>query len=147
LTFTNGVATGWTAWSAAGSNTITYGAASLNKVAGPYSQYWARNDTATFDGGVYQRIAVQPGVTYQIEAYMKRQSTIAGTSMRFGYDLTGGTDGTAGTVQYTDITGTNNVFNAYSTQVQATGSHITLFARGGHTGTTGGTNAYFYLDS
>ena len=78
--FTGGVGNGWTKWTASGSNTITAGQASVNKHSGSYSQYWARSDTAVFDGGVYQRIAVTPGVTYNIGAWMKRQSTIASTA-------------------------------------------------------------------
>ncbi|MBX7247171.1 MAG: hypothetical protein K1X53_16865 [Candidatus Sumerlaeaceae bacterium] len=138
----------WTKWAVAGSNTITYGQASVNKYEGSYSQYFARADTATFDGGVYQRIAVNPGTQYQVVAQMKRQSVLSGTTMQFGYDLTGGTSGAAASVSYTDITGSvDNVWAGYSATVTATGGFITLFARGGHTGSAGGTNSYFYLDA
>lgn len=144
--FTSGVGNGWTKFQV--TNTIVFGQASVNKYDGSYSQYWARSDTAAFDGGVYQRVAVAPGVTYNIAAFMKRQSTLAGTSMRVGYDLSGGTSATAASVVYTDITGgTDNVWNGYSASVTATGSFITIFLRGGHTGTTGGTNSYFYADA
>jgi hypothetical protein len=120
----------------------------VNKYDGSYSQYWSRGDTAVLDGGVYQRVPVTTGVTYGLSAWMKRQSTIAGTSMRVGYDLTGGTSPTAASVVYTDITGaTDNVWNGYSASATATGPYITIFLRGGHTGTTGGTNSYFYADA
>ncbi|MBX7246141.1 MAG: fibronectin type III domain-containing protein [Candidatus Sumerlaeaceae bacterium] len=144
--FTGGVGNGWTSWISSG--TPTFGQASANKQDGSYSQYWNRADTAVFDGGVRQTITVVPGQQYTIVAWMKRQSTLAGTSMKFGYDLTGGTNGTAASVNYTDITGgTNNVWVQYTANVVATGSSITLFARGGHTGTTGGTTSYFYVDA
>ncbi len=146
--FTGGVGNGWTSWTASGSNTITFGTASLNKVDGSYSQYWRRSDTLAFDGGVLQTVSTTAGATYRIKAQMKRQSTFTGTAMKFGYDLGGGTNGTAGTVVYTDITGgTDNVWVAYDETVTATGSSITIFARGGHSSTTGGANAYFYLDA
>jgi hypothetical protein len=145
--FTNGVGNGWTAWKTNTSKTITYGRASVNKHDGLYSQYWSRSDTSTFDGGVYQVIPVTPGVQYQITAWLKRQSTFTGTFMKFGYDLTGGTNGSATSVTYTDLTsGGNNVWLQYTATVTSTGNSITIFSRGGHTSTSGGTNAYFYLD-
>ncbi|MCC6546296.1 carbohydrate binding domain-containing protein [Candidatus Sumerlaeota bacterium] len=146
--FTGGVGNGWTSWTASGSNAITFGAASLNKVDGASSQYWKRGDTLAFDGGVRQVITVTPGATYRIKAQMKRQSTFTGTGMMFGYDLGGGTDGTAPSVVYTNLTGgTDNVWVSYDVTATATGSSLTIFARGGHSGTTGGANAYFYLDA
>jgi len=146
--FTGGVGNNWTSWTASGSAVLGFGQASTNKQDGSYSQYWNRLDTSACDGGVYQTIATVPGGTYQITAWMKRQSTFTGSTLRVGYDLTGGTSGTAASVTYTDITGgTNNVWVQYSQSVVATGSSITIFARGGHTGTTGGTNAYFYFDA
>ncbi len=150
-TYTGGVCEGWTPWQASGSAAITYGRASLNKYDGSYAQYWDRGDTTAFDGGVYQRVSVTPGATYDITAWMKRQSTFAGTLMAFGYDPAGGTDGLASTVVYQDLTGTSdNVSAFYAATARASagaGAAITLFARGGHSGTTGGTNAYFYLDA
>ncbi|MEO8377988.1 MAG: hypothetical protein ABI579_09985, partial [Candidatus Sumerlaeota bacterium] len=144
--FTSGVGNGWTSYITAG--TPSFGSASVNKQDGSYSQYWNRANTAAFDGGVYQTITTTAGQAYAISAWMKRQSTISGTSMKFGYDLSGGTSATAGTVVYTDITGgTDNVWVHYTANVVATGSAITLFARGGHTGTTGGTSSYFYVDA
>lgn len=146
--FTTGVGNGWTKWQATGSNTITYGQASANKQAGSYSQYLSRGDTAAFDGGVYQTVAVTAGQSYTITGWIKRQSVLAGTFMKIGYDLTGGTNGAAASVTYTDLTGaTDNVWVSYSATVTATGSALTVFSRSGHTGTTGGTNSYFYLDS
>lgn len=147
--YTNGVAEGWTKWEAAGSNAIAFGRAGLNKHDGSYSQYWSRNDTSTFDGGLYQVVAVQPGRRYRIEAWMKRQSTIGGTHLQFGFDPTGGTSGTAASVVYQNIvdSGANDTWLRYQATVLVTTSSLTLFARAGHTGTTGGTNAYFYLDS
>jgi hypothetical protein len=146
--FTAGVGNSWTKWQATGSNTITAGQASANKQAGSYSQYLSRNDTALFDGGVYQTVAVTPGQTYTITGWIKRQSVISGTFMKIGYDLAGGTNGAAASVNYTDLTGsTDNVWVQYIANVTASSSALTVFCRVGHTGTTGGTNSYFYLDS
>ncbi len=126
---------------------IIYGSASINKHDGVYSQYWSRNDTALFKGGVLQKITVTPGKRYQLSAWMKRQSLFEGTSLEFGYDLAGGTDGMAPSVVYTDLAGQgNNVWGEYNALVTATGGFITLFARAGHAGTTGDTKAYYYLD-
>jgi len=145
--FTSGVGNNWTKWEAPGSSAITFGQASVNKHDGSYSQYWARSDTSLFNGGIYQKITVTPGTTYKISAWIKRQSLLTGTSMEFGYDLTGGTNGMSSSVVYTDLTGaTDNVWVAYNATVTSTGGNITLFARAGHTGTAGGTNSYFYLD-
>ena len=145
--FTSGVGNGWTSFTVSGSAALGFGQASVNKKDGSYSQYWNRADTSACDGGVYQTFSTTPGQTYQIDAWMKRQSTFTGTSLRVGYDLTGGTNPTAGTVTYTDITGSDNTWNSYSQSIVATGYSITVFARGGHTGTTGGSNAYFYIDA
>ncbi len=145
--FTSGVGNYWTKWQDAGSNTISYGQASINKHDGSYSQYWARSDTASFKGGVYQKVGVESGEQYQIIAWLKRQSLFADTFLEFGYDLSGGTDGMSGSVVYTDLAGTgNDVWIEYDASVTATGSYITLFSRAGHTVTTGDTISYFYLD-
>ena len=110
-------------------------------------QYWDRPDTSTFDGGVYQVVPVTQGVQYQISAWIKRQCTFSGTFTKIGYDLSGGTNGSAASVVYTDLTsGGNDVWVQYIATVTATGNAITLFSRCGHTKTTGGTNGYFYLD-
>ena len=146
-TFVGGVGPGWTSWTASGSAAIGFGRATINKQDGAASQYWNRADTSAVDGGVYQTINVIPGGTYQITGWMKRQSTFTGSFIRVGYDLTGGTNGTAASVTYTDITGTNNTWNQYSQSVVATGNTMTIFARGGHTSTSGGTNAYYYFDA
>lgn len=158
----NGVAANWTAWRATGpggegwyvgsaaqpSAAITYGRASLNKVGGSYSQYWARNDTVPFDGGVYQRFAVEPGATYLVTAFFKRQSTLAGTFLQVGADPLGGTNGRAASVRYRELVAfdNNDTFVFSWDTIVAEGPQMTLFARGGHSGTTGGANAYFYLD-
>jgi hypothetical protein len=145
--FTGGVGNNWHAWEDAASNMIVYGNASLNKHDGSYSQYWSRNDTAIFKGGVWQKIPVTVGRRYQLSAWMKRQSLFEGTFLEFGYDLSGGTDGMAPSVVYTDMAGQeDNVWREYNVPVTAMGSYITLFARAGHSGTTGGDKAYFYLD-
>ncbi|MCC7390928.1 fibronectin type III domain-containing protein, partial [Candidatus Sumerlaeota bacterium] len=146
-TFVGGVGPGWTSWTASGSAAIGFGRATINKQDGAASQYWNRADTSAVDGGVYQTINVIPGGTYQITGWMKRQSTFTGSFIRVGYDLTGGTNGTAASVTYTDITGTDNTWNQYSQSVVATGNTMTIFARGGHTSTSGGTNAYYYFDA
>jgi len=143
--FTAGVGNGWTKFATV--STLVHGSASVNKVDGSFSQYWSRSDAAAMDGGVYQVISVTPGGSYALSAQMKRQCTLTGTTMRVGYDLTGGTNPAAASVVYTEITGADNVWNAFSTNVTATGSTMTIFLRGGHTGTTGGTNAYFYADA
>ncbi|CAN5398554.1 hypothetical protein BH09SUM1_BH09SUM1_13390 [soil metagenome] len=145
--FTSGVGNNWTSWTASGSAVLGFGSASVNKKDGSYSQYWNRADTAACDGGVYQVISVTPGATYNISAWMKRQSTFTTNTLKVGYDLGGGTSGTAGTVVYTDITGSNDTWNQYTASVTATGDSITIFARGAHTGTTGGASAYFYFDA
>ena len=146
--FTAGVGNNWSSWTATGSAVLTFGQASVNHQDGAFSQYWNRADTAACDAGVYQTIATVPGGTYQVSAWMKRQSLFTGSFIKVGYDLTGGTNGTAASVTYTDITGaTNDLWVQYTQSIVATGSSITIFARGGHTGTTGGTNAYFYIDA
>ena len=139
------VADNWTSFTQSG--TPVFGRASVNRYDGSYSQYWKRDDTAAFTGGVYQRVPVTPGVNYTITAKMKRQSVFGGTAIAFGYDLSGGTSSTAGTVVYTDVTGTDNTWNSYTANATATGGFITLFARGGHTATTGDVSAYFYVDA
>ncbi len=147
-TFAGGVGDGWTSWTAPGSAAITFGRASLNKYEGSHSQYWARGNTTPFEGGVLQTIGVTPGAACQITAWLKRQSTFSGTTLEFGYDLTGGTDPASSNVIYTDLTGNpDNTWVQYDQTVTATGSSITLFARAGHTGSTGGSSAYFYLDA
>jgi len=146
--FTGGAGNGWSSWTASGSAAITFGQASFNKYEGDHSQYWSRGDTLTIDGGVYQTISTVSGQTYDFSAWMKRQSTFTGTVMEFGYDLTGGTDGTAGSVTYVDLTSApDNTWTKASGSFTATGSSVTFFARGGHTSTSGGSNAYFYLDA
>jgi len=146
--FTNGVGDSWISWLATGSDPITYGRASVNKHDGSYSQYWSRSDTLPFDGGVYQQIEVQAGRRYRISAWIKRQSTLDGTLLRIGYDPDGGTEGTAPSVVYTDLVtaGPNDSWVSYDVKAVATGPTLTVFARAGHTGTSGGTNAYFYFD-
>jgi len=145
--FTSGVGNFWTKWQAVDSNTITYGQASVNKHDGIYSQYWSRGDTAYIKGGVYQKVSVKPGTSYNINAWLKRQSTFTDTFLEFGYDLSGGTDGMSPSVVYTDLAGiTDNVWVEYNATATATGNFITLFSRAGHTSTSGGSNAYFYLD-
>ena len=50
-------------------------------------------------------------------------------------------------VVYTDLAGTgNDVWVEYNATTTATGNFITLFSRAGHTNTSGGSNAFFYLD-
>lgn len=146
-TFTGGIANGWTSFVLSG--TPTFGRATVNKQSGVASQYWARTDTAVFNAGVYQRIPVTPGRRYEIVSWMKRQSLIAGTSMFFGYDLTGGTNPSSATVSWWDLTpGADNTWLQYKLVVDnASSNFITVFAKGGHTGTTGGTNSYFYVDN
>lgn len=146
--YVGGVAPGWTAWKTTASPTVTYGRASVNRYDGSYSQYFARTDTTPFEAGIRQTVTVVPGKRYEINIWLKRQSTLAGTFMRFGYDLSGGTDGTAASVVYQDLTGTtDNVWVPYTATVTATGTSLTVFARCGHTGTTGGSNSYFYIDA
>jgi hypothetical protein len=53
----------------------------------------------------------------------------------------------APSVVYTYLAGQgDNVWREYNALVTAAGSSIILFARAGHSGTTGGVKAYFYLD-
>ena len=145
--FTNGTGNFWTKWEAAGSSAITFGVATKNVHDGANSQYWARNDTLAFQGGLYQKVAVVPGETYRISAWIKHQSYLAGNVMDVGYDLSGGTDGMGTSVVYTSLAKTAyNEWASYTQTVKATGNAITVFARAGHTGTTGGTSAYYYFD-
>ncbi|MEO8376172.1 MAG: hypothetical protein ABI579_00760 [Candidatus Sumerlaeota bacterium] len=142
------VSRAWTAWSAPGSAAITYARGIVNHNDGDFSQNWNRADTQAFSGGVYQTITVLPGYTYQLRATMKRQSSFVGNDVAFGYDLTGGTNGVLGSIVWTDLTGgIDNVWNTMTASFIATGQTVTLFARGGHSGTTGDTNADYYLDS
>lgn len=145
--FTSGVGNFWTKWEASGSNTITFGSASVNKHDGVYSQYWSRSDTSIFSGGVYQVVQVTPGKDYEFRAWIKNQSYFTGNIMAVGYDLTGGTNGEAGSVNYIDLSQT--AYNTWAESVavfKATGDYITVFAKGGHTEITGGTSAYLYFD-
>lgn len=144
-TFTSGVCANWTSFVELG--TPTFGRATLNKVDGAASQYWARTDTAAFIGGVRQTVSATANRQYLITGSMKRQSLLAGTSMQFGVDVTGSTSSTASTVYWVDVTGTNDTWNSFSIRINTTeGSSVTVFARGGHTGTTGGPNSYIYVD-
>ena len=145
--FTSGVGDGWEKWEAPGSNPITFGAASINKHDGEHSQYWARSDTLPFEGGLYQTVTVEKGKIYQLRAWLKRQSTIEGTFIRMGYDLSGEKNGMASSVQYRDLTGEgDNRWGYYEEILTASGDNLTIFSRSGHTGATGGSNSYFYLD-
>lgn len=148
--FTGGVGNGWTSWSSGWSNPITFGQASANKYDGSYSQYWARTaDNLRLHGGVYQRITgLSNGQQYRIQAALKRQCTATDVWLEFGYDLTGGTAAEASSVTYTKLEGAgNNVWATYDQTVTATGSAITLFAKGGHYQENGAGNAYFYVDA
>lgn len=145
--FTSGVGNFWTKWEAAGSSAITFGTATKNVHDGANSQYWARNDTSAFQGGVYQRVTVVPGTTYRITAWIKHQSYLDGNVMDIGYDLSGGTDGMGASVVYASFaSAAYNEWASYSQTVKATGNAITVFARAGHTGVSGGTSAYYYFD-
>lgn len=145
--YTNGVSAGWTAWTAPGSAALTFGRASINYHDGAYSQYWKRTDTAAADGAVYQRVAVEPGKTYRLSVWMKRQSTFGGSFLEAGVDLAGGTDPAGAGVVYADFTGsTDNTWRNWTASVTANGPWLTVFARAGHTGTAGGTTAYYYVD-
>jgi hypothetical protein len=146
--FVNGVGTAWERWTAPGSATITFGRATVNRVDGAASQYWARTDTTPFDGGIRQRVSVEVGARYRLAARMKRQSTLAGTQMAVGYDPAGGDDPLAGSVVYTSLmAAANDTWATYSADFTAAANSVVVFARGGHTGTTGGTNSYFYTDA
>ncbi len=145
--FTGGVGNYWTKWQGTGSNVITFGSASINKHDGTYSQYWSRGDALVFSGGLYQKVSVSPGIKYTLKGWIKYQYPIAGIDMGFGYDLTGGTSPEASSVQWTDMSSSAlNTWSQYSADFTANGSYITVFAKGGHTGTTGDTKGYFYLD-
>jgi hypothetical protein len=147
-TFVNGVSPAWEPWTAPGSAPITFGRATLNRVDGAASQYFARNDTTPFDGGIRQRVAVERGARYRLAGRMKRQSTLAGTVMAIGYDPTGAIDPLGTSVVYTSLLGAANDFWAtYTADFTATSDSVVVFGRGGHSGTTGGTNSYFYVDA
>ena len=145
--FSSGVGNGWTAWKTDDSNLITYGQASLNIHDGSHSQYWARSDEKTFDGGVYQLVSVKPGYRYRITSWLKRQSVSEGTFLSFGYDPGGGTNGESDLVVYTDLTESgDNQWIKYEETVTTTQDELTLFCRGGHRETSGGSISYFYVD-
>ena len=95
-----------------------------------------------------QTVTVGTGRQFAITGSMKRQSVFPGTALQVGVDYTGGTNPAATTVLWTDITGTNNTWNPFTIHTaSAYGTAITFFSRGGHTGTTGDVNAYFYIDA
>lgn len=147
-TFSGTTAPSWEQWTAPGSATITFGRASVNRDEGVASHYFARADTAPFDGGIRQRVTVTPGARYRLTARMKRQSTFVGTRIEIGYDPTGGNDPIGPDVVYTSLLDTaDNVWASYQQDFLARSSSVVVLARGGHTGTTGGTNAYFYVDT
>jgi len=147
-TFVGNAAPSWENWTAPGSSTITFGRASLNRVDGAAAFYFARNDTTPFEGGIRQQVAVTEGALYRLTARMKRQSTLAGTRMDFGVDPTGGTDPLAATVRYKSLmAAANDTWATYEQDFIAQSPTIVVFGRGGHTGTTGGANSYFYLDA
>lgn len=148
-TFVAGVGPFWQTWTAPGSATITFGRASVNRVDGAASQYYARTDTAPFDGGLYQIVATKPGGRYRLTASMKRQSLLAGTVMAFGFDAAGRTDPLGPTVTWRSLVdaGANDTWVVYTADFVAQTSGTMILCRGGHTGTTGGANSYFYLDA
>ena len=144
--YVSGVARSWTSWQSSWSNSITFGMASVNKHDGDHSQYWAREDSLRFNGGVYQKILVTPNMDYNISAWLKRQGNASDQWLEFGYDLTGGTDPESANVQYTALQSQgSNVWVNYTDSVTATGNWITLFAKGGHYEQDGSSN-YFYVD-
>ncbi|CAN5181805.1 hypothetical protein BH09SUM1_BH09SUM1_13550 [soil metagenome] len=145
----SGVAPSWTSWTASASPTVAFGRASVNKVDGSYSQYWSVGTTAAYDAAVYQRVTTVTALgIYRLRGSMKRQSTFTGTLAQVGVDLSGGTAPLASGVQWTNVTGaTDDVWNAMDQVYTATGPALTVFLRGGHTGTTPGANAYYYVDA
>lgn len=146
--FSGGTGNYWNSWQASGSNQIAFGRASINKYDGSYSQYWARSDTDIFTGGVYQRINVTPGKKYVLRAWLKTQSAMDGSIMAFGFDLTGGTQGMSANISYTDMgDATLNEWTPYEAEFTASGDYVTIFSKAGHSGTSGGSNSYFYIDA
>ncbi len=144
--YSSGIADEWTSFVVSGSP--NFNPASINKKDGSNSQYWARTDTAPFVGGVYQTVSVTSGYEYSITAWLKRQSVFSGTTLQAGYDLTGGTNPSSGNIVWTDLTssGNNTWIEWITPNITATGSSMTLFFKGGHTSSSGDTNAYFYVD-
>lgn len=145
--FKMGMGKFWLKWESKDYNPIVTGEARKNVHDGNSAQYWARPDERVFEGGVYQAVSVKPGDLYEVTAWLKRQSTFQGAFLAFGYELNGGTDGSASSVVYTDLTGpVNDTWVRYNVIVKATGTSLTLFAKGGHNAPSGGDKAYFYLD-
>ncbi|MBN1901602.1 hypothetical protein JW926_09800 [Candidatus Sumerlaeota bacterium] len=145
--FKTGVGAFWHKWENKSLLPIFVGKAQRNIHDGKFAQYWARPDAGSFDGGVYQVVSVKPGDIYEISAWLKKQFKFQGAFMAFGYDLSGGTDASSPSVIYTDLS--NAVYNSwirYNAIVKATGSSLTLFARGGLDSMPGGDKVYFYLD-
>lgn len=147
--FTGSDAPFWTRWTAAGSAAITFGRASVNRVDGAASFYFARNDTQPFRGGIYQLVETLPGATYQLRIQMKKQSLLAGTEMSIGVG-----EPINGSFSEADLSWTplqdqqpDNVWVQHQREFVAQGAQTIIAARGGHTGTTGGANSYFYLDA
>lgn len=145
--YPGGVASGWSAFTQPASGALVFGRASINRYDGAHSQYWARTDTAPFDGGIYQQVPVEPGNRYELRAWMKRQSTFTGTFLQVGLDPTGGTNPAATSVHDVSLDGADNTWIEGKISVTAQGETMTVFLRGGHTGTTGDDNAYFYADA
>ena len=147
-TANNGAGRAWTRFPAGPVAGLTFGRASVNKNDGDFAQYWNRADTTPFTAGVYQRISVLPGYQYTVRAAMKRQAAYPDNDVAFGYDLTGGTDPASANIVWTNLAGVaDNVWNSMQTNFVATTGFVTLFAKGGHTGTTGDNDAYYYVDS
>lgn len=146
--FLGSVSPNWTQWTASGSAAITFGRAGVNRVDGAASHYFSRNDTQAFRGGIYQVIATQPGAVYQLNVQIKRQSTLVGTEMAFGYGPITNNQFVENALTWTPLQDAqaNDVWTSYSQEFTATSTETVVSARGGHTGTTGGANSYFYVD-
>ncbi len=144
--FAGGTAPGWTAWIRAGNP--YFGRASINRHAGDHSQYWGRTGSAGFDGGVLQQVSVEEGRRYVVTAWLKRQCSIDGVFLRFGWDPDGGTDPENGGVTWLDLTARGDeTWIQVRTAVTAASPALTLFARGGHPGSPESVSAFFYLDT
>ncbi|MDX1973809.1 MAG: hypothetical protein SFY68_14855, partial [Candidatus Sumerlaeia bacterium] len=147
--FTGTQAPFWTQWTAPGLNAITFGRATVNRVDGAASFYFARTDTAPFRGGIYQAVETQPGATYALRIQIKKQSLIAGTEMAIGVGSLPSTTFEESALQWVSLqdAAADNVWVTHTRDFTATGSSTVIGVRGGHSGTTGGTNSYFYVDA
>jgi hypothetical protein len=106
---------------------------------------WILSDGVPFTAGIYQQVAVTPGVVYQADAGWAAV-TKGDFERKLGLDPTGGTDPLAGTVVWGPSEwGTETSWPDLTVSARATGAVMTLFAWVHHPTTYG--NDWFFLDA